>query len=417
MLKTKKLLSIFLLNLSVTLGYANDIVPIKDAIFKNYLLTNYTINTNNDGEIQVTEAKAFTGELRCGNLGITDLSGIEYFENITGLVCTRNSISQLDLSKNSKLQTVEATGIGLQSLVLGTHPNLKRLTVMQNKLTQIDLSKCPNLEYFVANMNELKSLDVQANPKLSFLWVRTNHLKTLNLTKNRVLRNLNCFENELTQLDVSNCSELEFLLMASNGVKQLNLTQNAKLRSFNGVSNPLESIDFSGNPKLESLHASYTKLKRLDLSANTVLTTVNLDDNSLEYLNLKNGTNKVLTSVKLKNNSLLKCIQVDDPAASLVNVNWEKDTDATYSTSCKTMSVNESSLSQAIVFPNPATNAVQVTLETDSVKELILYTTTGVQIKKVSRASLELGSISGGVYLLEIRTDTGRRSVQKLVVK
>lgn len=102
-----------------------------------------------------------------------------------------------------------------------------------------------------------------------------------------------------------------------------------------------------------------------------------------------------MTSVKLKNNSLLKCIQVDDPAASLVNVNWEKDTDATYSTSCKTMSVNESSLSQARVFPNPATNAVQVTLETDSVKELILYTTTGVQIKKVSRASLELGSISG----------------------
>ena len=40
-------------------------VYIPDANFKNYLVNNSAINTNGDGEIQVSEASAFTDTINC----------------------------------------------------------------------------------------------------------------------------------------------------------------------------------------------------------------------------------------------------------------------------------------------------------------------------------------------------------------
>ncbi len=59
------------------------IVNIPDPNFKIALL-NYTppIDTNEDGEIQVSEAEAVIYLLRLDNKGINDLTGIEAFVNL-----------------------------------------------------------------------------------------------------------------------------------------------------------------------------------------------------------------------------------------------------------------------------------------------------------------------------------------------
>lgn len=52
-------------------------VNIPDSIFKRELINNPKINTNNDNEIQVSEAQAVTESIKVVYQGIKDLTGIE----------------------------------------------------------------------------------------------------------------------------------------------------------------------------------------------------------------------------------------------------------------------------------------------------------------------------------------------------
>jgi hypothetical protein len=78
-------------------------VSIPDANFKTYLINNPLINTNGDNEIQVSEATSYTQSVYCPSLGITDLTGIEAFTNITELYCGFNQLTSLDVSQNTAL--------------------------------------------------------------------------------------------------------------------------------------------------------------------------------------------------------------------------------------------------------------------------------------------------------------------------
>ena len=80
-------MKIFLLLLtfwfSILSGFAQ-IVTIPDANFKAALLAHSpVIDLNNDGQIQVSEAVAFTGTMSINSKNIADLTGINAFVNIT----------------------------------------------------------------------------------------------------------------------------------------------------------------------------------------------------------------------------------------------------------------------------------------------------------------------------------------------
>jgi hypothetical protein len=76
------------------------VVNIPDANFKKVLVDNKVINTNNDAEIQVSEAIAYSATINCNSKGITNLTGIEAFVNIKNLYCGSNQLTTLDVSKN-----------------------------------------------------------------------------------------------------------------------------------------------------------------------------------------------------------------------------------------------------------------------------------------------------------------------------
>ena len=52
------------------------------------------INTNGDNEMQIVEAKSFYGQINCGMMNISDLTGIEEFTALTYLDCAYNSHKQ-----------------------------------------------------------------------------------------------------------------------------------------------------------------------------------------------------------------------------------------------------------------------------------------------------------------------------------
>ena len=101
------------LTLLTTFFASAQIVNIPDANFKNALLNyNPPIDTNGDGEIQFSEAEAVS-VLNVSFENISDLTGIEAFENIYRLDCQVNLLTQLDISENTELLYLD---VGVNSL-------------------------------------------------------------------------------------------------------------------------------------------------------------------------------------------------------------------------------------------------------------------------------------------------------------
>lgn len=124
-----------------------DIVYIPDPKFKNALLTNASINTNGDAEIQYSEAESFTGMINVNSLKIEDLTGIETFINLTDLRVHNNRLTDLDVYSNTQLV---------------------QLHCQQNKLTELDISHNEYLYKLRCFSNNLTSLNVQSGSYLDF---------------------------------------------------------------------------------------------------------------------------------------------------------------------------------------------------------------------------------------------------------
>jgi len=104
------------------------IVNIPDANFKNALI-NHTpvIDLNTDGEIQVSEAEAFSGHINVSVQNISDMTGIEAFIAITGLYCDVNQIPSLNLDNNTALEVLGCHDNQLTSLYVDNNTALTEL--------------------------------------------------------------------------------------------------------------------------------------------------------------------------------------------------------------------------------------------------------------------------------------------------
>lgn len=136
-------------------GLANaQTVNIPDANFKDKLLqantsngiaknvsgVNMIVDTNGDGEIQVSEALNVY-QLHLSQSSIADLTGIEEFVNLANLNCSYNSLTDLVLANNTNLNYLNCIGNNLTELDLSNNPNLEILWAIFN----------PNLMYLNIN--------------------------------------------------------------------------------------------------------------------------------------------------------------------------------------------------------------------------------------------------------------------------
>ena len=297
--------------LSLSLNAQN--VHIPDTSFKSHLVAMPSLNINGDSEIQVTEALNFTGAIDCSNKGITDLTGIEEFLNITELNCIQNQLTSLDVSSNTQLQILFCASNQLTSLDISNNVNLTSLDCGNNQLNALDVSNNIPLLYLYSYANPLYQLDVSSNINLRILVCGNNILDSIDVSHNIDLRNLTCQNNPLHNLDLSHNVNLRKLYCGSNQLTQLDLSNNTLLTTLNCTFNPLQTLDLSQNVNLNSFSCN----------ANHSLTSVNV----------ANGNNTNL-SINLNNNANLLCVEVDDVAYS--NANWlaAVDAHASFSTDC-----------------------------------------------------------------------------------
>jgi Leucine-rich repeat (LRR) protein len=138
-------------------------------------------------------------ELRCRKQGIEDTTGIEYLTNLKLLDLTRNEISKIDLSKNTRLEEV----------FLGN-----------NELSALNISGCNALTHLEVFTNELNELDVSNNPQLEEIYADKNELESLDLSKNKKLVDLRLSGNELADIDLSANDKLEKLVLEKNPLSE-----------------------------------------------------------------------------------------------------------------------------------------------------------------------------------------------------
>jgi PKD repeat protein len=99
------------------------VLTFADNNFKQALLNDITINTNSDLEIQCDEATDFSGLINVQGQSISNLSGIELFVNATGLNCSNNQITSLDLSSLNILSSISCNNNSLTTLDVGNGNN------------------------------------------------------------------------------------------------------------------------------------------------------------------------------------------------------------------------------------------------------------------------------------------------------
>jgi len=209
-------------------------------IAKNAANQSIKIDTNNDGEIQVSEAlDVYRLEVQNSNIG--NLTGIEVFTNLTHLYCQNNNpLTELDVSNNVNLIKLDCSGTSLTELDVSNNINLTHLYCSSslNNFTELNLSNNVNLTYLSCAFIGLTELDVSNQINLTKLYCSYNNLTELNLSNNINLETLNCDANILTELDVSNNVNLTTLQCMSNNLTELNLSNQPNLENLNATSNP-----------------------------------------------------------------------------------------------------------------------------------------------------------------------------------
>ena len=325
----------------------NDVCQdMEDNSFKNFCLNAYDMNR--DGRLSLEEASQVT-KMDIRRNGITSLLGIEFFVNLTSLDCGNNKLTNLDVSKNSKLVELSCYNNQLTSLDVNRNTKLEKLDCRYNELTNLDVNRNTKLEKLDCSYNKLTNLDVSKNSELVELSCNKNQLRSLNVSGNTALKNLNCEDNQITSIDVSRNSELVELSCNKNQLRSLNVSGNTALKNLNCednqitsidvsrnselvelscYNNQLRSLDVSRNIKLKKLYCNDNQLTSLDVSRNTKLESLNCDDNQLKSLDVSRNTaldwlwcnNNQITSLDVSNNTELTTLCCDNNQIADVDV-------------------------------------------------------------------------------------------------
>ena len=112
----------------------------------------------NDNTVTTANINTVT-TLDVGELGISDLTGIEDFVSLSELKCDNNNLTSLDVSNNTALTALICDNNQLTTIDVSENVDLYLFYCGVNQLTNLDLTKNVALQYFWCNANNLSSLD------------------------------------------------------------------------------------------------------------------------------------------------------------------------------------------------------------------------------------------------------------------
>ena len=226
-------------------GYVENTNTFPDEAFWSYLLK--YVDKNRNGTLSQEERYAVE-TINVNYMNIRSLKGIEFFPNLTELYCVGNQLTELDMSQNKELQTLDCVVNQLTELDVSQNKKLKKLQCSANQLTELDVRSNTALERLSCKENQLTELDVSNNTALMKLYCGKNQLTELDLNQNSKLIDLDCGNNQLTSLNVDSCAE--FIDFGCKGneypVKVSAQTRTFDLHTLPGGFDPSRASDWEG---------------------------------------------------------------------------------------------------------------------------------------------------------------------------
>ena len=287
-----------------------------DANFRNYLLSLYP-----DGYLTQYDIANMTS-LNVSNKGISNMKGIEYFTALKELRCWANSFTSLNLNSNTELTYLDcAPNSSLTSLNVSNCSKLQTVYCYSTALTGLTITGKSNLT----------RLDCHNCTSLKYIYCYNDNLTTLNVTGCTALERLDCYYNynlaeitglgdctAITYLDCEDCAitdlsavnsmtNLEKLYCRNNKISTLTLNYKPNLSFVRVSGNPnLTTLRCSGNsqlssvylyncPALESAWINMNNLSSLDLSGCTSLNNLSIWQNHISGNNMTNLVNSLPT--------------------------------------------------------------------------------------------------------------------------
>lgn len=382
----------FIILLSISIFYIElnaQIVNIPDPIFKGLLLSgNITtdidgnllmIDTNDDNEIQVSEAQAVYQMHIWPNPGnsISDLTGIGAFSNLQTLMIKGHAITSLDMTSNLNLRSLESYS------------------------------------------NPVSSINISTNVLLWRLWCELNQFTEIDVSNNVALLEITLYGSQIANLDVSNNVNLQSLHVDLNQLTSLDVTQNVKLKSLSFGHNMLTEIDVTHNPELGILYCFDNFLTDIDISTNPEVTTFICNNNPLESLNIKNGSQLLINEFSGIPNLQYICADGFEYPQVQNMIFWYGYTGVVVNGECNTLGTTDLISDDFAIYPNPAETEVKITnLEPGSYILIsdIFGKTVYEHYYQQGDLSINIADFRQGVYLVTVESSKGISYCQKLIV-
>ncbi|MBR6365807.1 MAG: hypothetical protein IKS10_06910 [Lachnospiraceae bacterium] len=294
----------------VTNGTPIDANHFPDEIFRKYVLD--SIDYDKDAVLSEEEANSVTdidlmietslspdGSLASlQGMGISDVTGIEFFPKLYRLYCRGNSIIRLDAQANPDLDDLEVDyGVTVVRSSIVVQPDAEGIKLTpqnfpdmvfrdyvsrhfdENKdgaLNEAEIAKVEEIHLVYNTMQNLKG--VEYFTELKRLRCRNNELKSLDVRANLKLEELDCSYNSISRLDISAHTALEVLEVNGNEISSLDVSQCPKLWRLDCMENHLTRLDVSQNPELLQLAVAQNPMSLLDVTNNTKLEWLVLGD-------------------------------------------------------------------------------------------------------------------------------------------
>lgn len=374
-----------------------------------------------DGQVLTANIDTLTS-LNVMVSSISDLTGIEDFIALTFLNCIGNQLTNLNVIQNINLTTLWCNNNLITNLDVTQNINLTNFSCGINQLSSLDVTQNTSLVELHCGYNPLTSLDVTQNPNLTDLYCTWSNLSSIDLSQNTLLVYLYINNNQLTSLNLTLNTSLYWLYASDNQLTSLDVSQNILLADVRCNSNQLISINTSGADSLKVLSCHSNLLTELNVSSNAVMTSLHCAWNNLSCLNVKNGNNSNFSYFTSLYNISLACINVDNVAWSTSN--WTLiDQQSSFSTNCPNpcnVGIEENSLSNLSLFPNPTTGNISIDLGevktdvkatlTNNLGQLILTQ----QFKSTNIINVEINEPTG-IYFLQIEINNGETKTLKVL--
>ena len=268
-------------------------IAIPDNNFEQRLVS-LGIDTNGlNGNITLSDAQGFTGVLNLNFQGISDLTGIAAFTNMTILNCNDNLLTTIDVSQNTNLTSLTISGNQLTSLDVSNNTLLTSISCPNNQISQLDFSFNTQLVNCIVNNNQLTSLNV-----------KNGNNSNSNLFDARNNSNLFCIQVDNVTYSTTNWTNIDGQTSFSEDCSTLSLSNIDINKLINLYPNPAKnqiSIEAPSN-------LTITSIGIFDLSGKQVSLFKNISQ-ALDITHLPSGF--YMVSIELQEKIIIKKLIVE----------------------------------------------------------------------------------------------------------